>query len=437
MKNLLVILSLILAACGDSTVIVPTTADEENDAETQQDQGDDGSDPLPDLPLPDLPTPPDPVDPVVPNPDDPIVEPEPMPPVVQPAYKVQQSVDEQCSTGAVKGLSVQLLDQMNCLSPGIMKSFGGSGSINYSASVFPFQQGPATDTLLGVVAGGGTLTVNSALRTLPQQYLLYQWYLRGLCNANLAARPGASNHNGGLALDINDSGTWRTRMRNKSYIDNVSGEAWHFYYSGAGGKDVRNLSVLAFQQLWNKNYPDEKLDEDGAYGPKTESALKRSPAEGFAIPPMCMSTMQFVGYPFDVPIEALIEEDQTGDSVFRVSTTSGIDVIEYRVDGEVIQSVSRQEDPFFTARLDLPNHTDVEVVAYDREGRVRGSSTALLRADFIARPLGDGNYSVMPRDPNVYLDPVRVPSSAHVVPGWREMLITIADTASFDVSLLK
>ncbi len=436
MKNLLLILSLILAACGDSTVIVPTTADDQ-DAETQQDQGDDGTDPVPELPLPELPAPPEPAVPIEPNPEEPVVEPEPMAPVVQPAYKVQKAVDEQCSTGAVKGLSIQLLDQMNCLSPGIMKSFGGSGSITYSASVFPFQQGPATDTLISVVAGGGTLRVNSALRTLPGQYLLYQWYVRGLCNANLAAKPGASNHNGGLALDINDSGTWRTRMRNKSYIDNVSGEAWHFYYSGAGGKDVRSLSVLAFQQLWNKNYPDEKLDEDGVYGPLTEGALKRSPAEGFAIPPMCTSTMQFVGYPFDVPIEALIEEDQAGDSVFRVTTTSGIDVIEYRVNGEVIQSVSRQDDPFFTATLDLPNHTDVEVVAYDREGRVRGSSTALLRADFIARPLGDGNYSVMPRDPNAYLDPVRVPSSAHVVPGWREMLITIPDTASFDVSLLK
>ncbi len=437
MKKLL-ILSLFFVACGDSTVIVDAPSEE--DAEMQQDQNDqsdDGTTPLPELPLPDLPEPPEPVEPEVPDPEDPVVEPEPMPPVVQPAYKVQQAVDEQCSTGAVKGLSIQLLDQMNCLSPGIMKSFGGSGSITYSASVFPFQQGPATDTLITVVAGGGTLTVNSALRTVPQQYLLYQWYVRGLCNANLAATPGRSNHNGGLALDIANSGAWRTKMRNKSYIDNVSGEAWHFYYSGAGGKDVRSLSVLAFQQLWNKNYPDEKLDEDGAYGPKTEGALKRSPAEGFAIPPMCNATMQFVGYPFDVPIEALIEEDQAGDAVFRVTTTSGIDVIEYRVNGEVIQSVSRQEDPFFTATLALPSNIDIEVVGYDRDGRVRGLSTALFRNDFIARPLGDHNYSVMPRDPAAYLDPVRLPNAAHVVPGWREMLVTIRDTEAFDVSLLK
>lgn len=435
MKNLLFLSLILLSACGDSTVIVPTEPDEptQPEEEVPQDQTDDGD-------LPGLPAPPDPILPEpepTPDPNQPEPEPEPMPPVVQPAYKVQQAVDEQCSTGAVKGLSIQLIDQMNCLTPGVMKSFGGSASITYGSTVFPFQQGPATDTLIAVVASGGTMRVNSALRTLPQQYLLYQWYVRDLCNANLAAAPGRSNHNGGLAIDINDSATWRTKMRNRSYIDNVSGEPWHFYFSGDGGKDVRNLSVLAFQILWNRNYPNEKIDEDGLYGPQTEGALKRSPAEGFAIPPMCMTTMSLEGYPFDVPVEAIVEQDANGDAVFRVIAPSGIERIEYQIHGEIVGSISRHDDPFFQITLATGDDNDVDLVAYDREGQVRGTSTAMLRPTYIARPLGHGHFSVSPRDIDAYFDPTRVPTTAHLVPGWQEILVSDEALTDFDDMLLK
>ncbi len=36
---------------------------------------------------------------------------------------------------------------------------------------------------------------------------------------------------------------------------------------------MRQLSVLAFQKLWNLNNPNNKLTEDGAYGPNTENAI--------------------------------------------------------------------------------------------------------------------------------------------------------------------
>ena len=31
-----------------------------------------------------------------------------------------------------------------------------------------------------------------------------------------------------LAIDIGNSSTWRSRLRAHNYIDNVSGEPWHF-----------------------------------------------------------------------------------------------------------------------------------------------------------------------------------------------------------------
>lgn len=438
MNKLILLSLLILAGCGDSTVVVPTEpvpADGNTTATSNANNADnnatvDTDPPEGEQPMPDLPAPPDPQ---IPEPEP---TPEPTEPVVQPSYTVQMAVDQQCSTGKVNGLSRQLIDQMNCMIPGVMKSFGGSDSFTYGTSVFPFQQGPATDALIKVVSGSGKMTINSALRTLPQQYLLYQWYVRSKCNANLAAAPGKSNHNGGTAVDINSSSTWRTKMRNNAYIDNVSGEPWHFNYSGSGARDVRNLSVLAFQQLWNRNYPNDKIDEDGLYGPQTEGALKRAPAEGFAIGPMCMATMSLVGYPLDVPVEALAEEGVDGDMVMRVLAPAGIEVVEYRLDGEVVGSANRGDDPFFQVSLNLPQTADLEIVAYDHEGRARGQSVALIRAGWVARPTGHNHYAVVPRGA-AYFDPTRVPFGAHVVPGWQELLITGENLVEFDDHLLR
>ena len=48
------------------------------------------------------------------------------------------------------------------------------------------------------------------------------------------------------------------------------------------GGDQRSQAVLAFQKLWNLNNPGDRISEDGAYGPQTESRLASTPAGGFA-----------------------------------------------------------------------------------------------------------------------------------------------------------
>ena len=48
------------------------------------------------------------------------------------------------------------------------------------------------------------MSINSAFRTVAQQYLLYAWYKQGRCGIGLAATPGNSNHEQGLAVDIED-----------------------------------------------------------------------------------------------------------------------------------------------------------------------------------------------------------------------------------------
>jgi hypothetical protein len=348
--------------------------------------------------MPDLPR----LDMMAPNP-------EPTTNVPQQGPSVGEQVTSSCSTISVKGLSSQLIDQMNCLDPGVMKSFDGAPGLSYGAAVFPFQQGPATDVLTSIAANNpGTMPVSSALRTVPQQYLLYQWYQRSLCNANLAASPGRSNHNGGLAIDIGDSSVWRTPMRNESYIDNVSGEPWHFFFSGAGGKDVRNLSVLAFQKLYNYNFPENPIDEDGAYGPMTEGAMVNSPANGFTAQPRCDATMLFIAYPNSVPLDVWWEHLGDGLLGIRTIAPAGIQLVEYYANGKLVGYADHDEQWFETV-LTLPRGSgdflDLEAIAYGPRGEIRGRADGLLDVDeetpLFVRPLGGGNYELgLERVPN-------------------------------------
>jgi D-alanyl-D-alanine carboxypeptidase/Putative peptidoglycan binding domain len=86
-------------------------------------------------------------------------------------------------------------------------------------------------------AAGINLTVNSGFRSMEQQRALYQAYLNG--TGNLAARPGYSNHQGGIATDINVGGTgtstYRWLANNASrfgFVRTVPSEPWHWEYRG-------------------------------------------------------------------------------------------------------------------------------------------------------------------------------------------------------------
>jgi len=61
-----------------------------------------------------------------------------------------------CATVAVKGLSEQLIDEMNCLESGLMKSIDGHSKITIGSSAFPFLQNKAADALFKVVASGSS-----------------------------------------------------------------------------------------------------------------------------------------------------------------------------------------------------------------------------------------------------------------------------------------
>jgi MYXO-CTERM domain-containing protein len=235
---------------------------------------------------------------------------------LSPTDSVASAVTQACSTTAVKGLATQLVDEIQCMRPGTMKSIAAVPGLSLGAAVFPYLQAPAANALSAArAARGSTMTINSALRTLPQQYLLYRWYRTGRCGIGLAASPGRSNHESGVAVDINDAPGWRATMSSKAFRWLGASDPVHFDYVGAGGVDLRGYSVKAFQRLWNRNHPTDRIAEDGAYGPATEARLARAPVGGFAIGAQCNKTQEPDGdttapqatppdaAPVDVPIE--------------------------------------------------------------------------------------------------------------------------------------
>jgi hypothetical protein len=205
------------------------------------------------------------------------------------AGTVGEAVANSCTTTSVKALSEQIVAQANCISPGAFVPLDDAPNLVLGSAVFPYLEAPAKDALMAALGAnpGTTLTVNSMLRTVAQQYLLYTWYKTGQCGIGLAATPGASNHETGLAMDVSEYGTWDNILDNYGFAWFGAADPVHFDYVGAGAVDYKGTDVLAFQKLWNLNHPNDVIAEDGAYGPQTESRLVASPAEGFALVPDC------------------------------------------------------------------------------------------------------------------------------------------------------
>ncbi|MDY7232740.1 M15 family metallopeptidase [Hyalangium rubrum] len=89
-------------------------------------------------------------------------------------------------------------------------------------------------------AAGINLTATSGFRSMEEQKVLYQKYLNG--TGNLAAKPGYSNHQNGISMDIGGIGGYNTKAYNwlknnaakYGFKNDVAGEHWHWTYKGGG-----------------------------------------------------------------------------------------------------------------------------------------------------------------------------------------------------------
>ena len=76
-------------------------------------------------------------------------------------------------------------------------------------------------------------------------------------------------------------------MANHHWSHSVPGDPVHF--ENRRSPDNRGDDVRAFQRLWNRNHPNDKIAVDGDYGPQTAARLKKAPATGFAKGAFCKS----------------------------------------------------------------------------------------------------------------------------------------------------
>jgi hypothetical protein len=156
-------------------------------------------------------------------------------------------------------------------------------NLTLGPQVFPYLEAHAKDRLTRVLKAhpNTKMTVNSALRTVAQQYLVRRWSAGKRCGVQLATAPGDSNHEIGLALDIADPTSWRSALEAEKFQWFGRADLVHFDYQPSGGAPPKPLDVRAFQMLWNCNHPDDKITESGKYDTATEQKLKLSPPDGF------------------------------------------------------------------------------------------------------------------------------------------------------------
>jgi hypothetical protein len=215
------------------------------------------------------------------------------------ALTVDQAVKTSCTTMVVKGLAQQLVDEINCARPGTFRSLVGVEGVELDDDTFPYVQTPLADALAKAAGAARTrIKINSALRTLPQQYLLFRWQRRR-CGIPIAASPGKSNHESGTAVDVANNAAMRPHLTKAGLCGSSSKPGapcfkWlgkrdrvHFDYVGGGDADIDGQSVLAFQRLWNRNNPKDLVPENGRFGAPTEQRLKKAPADGFREGPLC------------------------------------------------------------------------------------------------------------------------------------------------------
>jgi hypothetical protein len=202
---------------------------------------------------------------------------------------VQEAALGSCTTETVDGLSRQIIEQARCIKPNDFVALPKRPNLTLKPQVFPYLEMAARDHLLKALDGHPkqTMTINSALRTVAQQYLVSHWAATKICGVQLATRPGESNHEIGSALDIAEAGTWRPALEAQQFRWLGASDRVHFDYKGDGGPPRTATDVLAFQKLWNRNHAEDPIQENGQYGPPTEQRLKKSPPNGFPLGSSC------------------------------------------------------------------------------------------------------------------------------------------------------
>jgi murein L,D-transpeptidase YcbB/YkuD len=243
-------------------------------------------------------------------------------------------------TGRVSGLSRQIIAQTNTLQTGILINFESLPGISSSgeSALNLYLQAGAKESLRAALRQGIAkqpnlkMTINSAYRTVAQQHILYRVYRRDPKLIPLAANPGNSNHEDGLAIDVNNYNAWKPYLLANGWQWLGGNDPVHFFEDN-GRDDIGTLGVKAFQTLWNRFNPNDLMTVDGNFGDQTAAKMDRSPIAGFGISKLfqvgdtgsivsrIQQSLTTVGFP--TPVNGFFDQ-QTQAAVVKFQINKGL-----------------------------------------------------------------------------------------------------------------
>jgi Putative peptidoglycan binding domain/D-alanyl-D-alanine carboxypeptidase len=197
--------------------------------------------------------------------------------------------DRRVDTGRVRGLSRQIIVEMNNLVSGVLVNFEDLPGLTLSTGkhLNYYLQAGQKDSLRTILKDGMYINppmrmiINSAYRTVAQQHVLRQIYERGHRDlVPLAARPGKSNHEDGMALDVENYQEWKAFFISNGWQWQGGNDPVHFF-ENSGRDDIGILGVKAFQRVWNRFNPTDQMTVDGDFGLQSIARMNKAPVEGF------------------------------------------------------------------------------------------------------------------------------------------------------------
>jgi hypothetical protein len=188
-----------------------------------------------------------------------------------------------CNTGGLRSLNNQILSLLLEALPGALVSCEDIVTVSGASTIALLQPAAKEALRLATVEKGQKPKLVHAYRTVAQQFVLRQWFLKGKCGITSARNPGHSDHEKGTAIDIKNNEQWRTVLSHHDWVWAGPGDPGHFRYTGGSvNSRVLKESIRAFQRLWNKHHPGDLIDDDGVFGDvETGPRLLLSPIEGF------------------------------------------------------------------------------------------------------------------------------------------------------------
>jgi D-alanyl-D-alanine carboxypeptidase len=187
----------------------------------------------------------------------------------------------------VRELDRQILFIMRRDYPNYLVSFLDIDGVIIRESVRPLLQPVAKKSLeQAIKKRGKKMEINSAYRSIAGQKVLHDYYEKKECDIPLASKPGTSNHETGLAIDIEDSDGWQPYLESAGWTWQGANDRVHFDFHGSkyesGSKyEISPVAIKSFQRLWNLNNPQDRIPENGDYDSETDKRLGLAPKNGF------------------------------------------------------------------------------------------------------------------------------------------------------------